>query len=278
MWQRDPDFPKLIFLGVPIDFHFFPPLEKNANTDWFWCGFQLSLRSNVTIWTNSNTYVVCLKRFSSIHFFLWVWQTWVPNELFYWRILPPWWWGSRSCGVYRAPERCCSFQRPGPQSSQFRTQCYFLVSSAAFASSVVEARCLEGSEGDMGSKGNPMFTTQELQELLKEFFISSGFCLTFLTVSVIMWVLGVLRDTLRTITLFITTMVVTDITNIRYLQLKATQIIIQQCSWSAQTLSKDLTWHSKWDRDVEDWSEILLMCHTFQWEALPSTSPEPSWR
>lgn len=44
--------------------------------------------------------------------------------------------------------------------------------------------------------------------------------LTFRTVSVIMWVLGVLRDTLSTITQFITTIVVTDITNIKYLQCK----------------------------------------------------------
>lgn len=48
----------------------------------------------------------------------------------------------------------------------------------------------------------------------------SGPSPTFRTLSVIMWVFGVLKDTLRTITQFITTMVVTDITNIRYLQSK----------------------------------------------------------
>ncbi len=47
-----------------------------------------------------------------------------------------------------------------------------------------------------------------------------GHILTFRTLSVIMWVFGVLRETLRTITQFITTMVVTDITNIKYLQSK----------------------------------------------------------
>lgn len=47
-----------------------------------------------------------------------------------------------------------------------------------------------------------------------------GHSLTFRTLSVIMWVFGVLRETLRTITQFITTIVVTDITNIKYLQSK----------------------------------------------------------
>lgn len=38
------------------------------------------------------------------------------------------------------------------------------------------------------------------------------------------WVFGVLRETFRTITLFITTNVVTDITNIRYLQSKVSEL------------------------------------------------------
>lgn len=39
-----------------------------------------------------------------------------------------------------------------------------------------------------------------------------------------MWVFGVLKETFRTITLFITTIVVTDITNIRYLQMKDSEL------------------------------------------------------
>lgn len=48
-----------------------------------------------------------------------------------------------------------------------------------------------------------------------------GHSLTFRTLSVIAWVFGVLKETLRTITQFITTMVVTDMTNIRYLQFRS---------------------------------------------------------
>lgn len=44
------------------------------------------------------------------------------------------------------------------------------------------------------------------------------------TLSVMMWVFGVLRETFRTITLFITTTVVTDITNIRYLRSKVSEL------------------------------------------------------
>lgn len=55
---------------------------------------------------------------------------------------------------------------------------------------------------------------------------------TFRTVSVSMWVFGVLRDTLRTITQFITTMVVTDITNIRYLQSEVYTSVVHHCYWN----------------------------------------------
>lgn len=39
-----------------------------------------------------------------------------------------------------------------------------------------------------------------------------------------MWVFGVLRETFKTITQFITTTVVTDITNIRYLRSKVSKL------------------------------------------------------
>lgn len=165
------------------------------------------------IQSHSNTHVASPILISSIRFSLWVWQTWVRSELFSWHIPPPWWWGSWSCGVGRGPgtHRSCQFLRC----------CHCLVSRAAFASSAVEAGCLKRSGNETGSKGNPGGKSASVDFTA----FNSLKSLTFRTLSVIMWVFGVLRDTLRTITQFITTMVVTDITNIRYLQSRLNFII-----------------------------------------------------
>lgn len=111
---------------------------------------------------------------------------------------------------------------------------------SASASSACEARCLAGPVENTFGFRQAHGNRKEKKGLV-----------TLRTLSVMIWVFGVLRETFRTITLFITTIVVTDITNIRYLQLKVSELILQ-LSLSRQFIAateKNLLanqWHCLW--------------------------------